>query len=253
MIPKNIHFIYLTDEKLNCRTFTFSNYISIKSFRVNHPTFNIYVHYNRDLVNNVWWSKSKQYATFVKIDDVDISLDGAKYIEHKTDILRLKILNKFGGIYVDCDTICVKPFDKFLDKKCVMGQEVYEYKFNGLCNAVVISEPNGVFINKWINEYKDFNSDVWNQFSTQTPNMLSKLFPEEISIEPHWTFFKFTWGTDDISELYYKNDLSKLDNICSIHLWSSKTYQITQHMSNINNILETNSLFNHVCRKYISL
>lgn len=35
--------------------------------------------------------------------------------QFRSDIARLEILHKFGGMYVDCDTICMRPVDEALN------------------------------------------------------------------------------------------------------------------------------------------
>lgn len=39
-------------------------------------------------------------------------------------LISLQALYKFGGIYLDLDTICVKPFTELLTHHFVMGQEL---------------------------------------------------------------------------------------------------------------------------------
>ena len=48
------------------------------------------------------------------------------------DVFRLALLNKFGGIYVDCDTFPIKPFDdKLLNygNFCIMNTKRFPYAF----------------------------------------------------------------------------------------------------------------------------
>jgi hypothetical protein len=44
---------------------------------------------------------------------------------HSADVLRLQAMQKYGGIYLDSDTI-VKPFDPLLSHSFVMGVEKFE-------------------------------------------------------------------------------------------------------------------------------
>lgn len=58
-------------------------------------------------------NKNDKYKTFV---DVQTKIYGKniRAIQLLSDILRLELLNKVGGIYVDCDTYPIKPFDNTL-------------------------------------------------------------------------------------------------------------------------------------------
>jgi hypothetical protein len=61
------------------------------------------------------------------------AFSGATNYGEKSDILRYEILSQFGGIYVDCDFECLKPFDDLLS--CAF--------FTGLSNTAVGVEVGG--------------------------------------------------------------------------------------------------------------
>ena len=42
---------------------------------------------------------------------------------HRADVIRLEVLNRFGGIYLDMDLMMLKPIDHLLQNNFVMGQE----------------------------------------------------------------------------------------------------------------------------------
>jgi hypothetical protein len=42
---------------------------------------------------------------------------------HRADVLRLQVLEEFGGIYLDLDVVSLKPLDDLLDREFIMGQE----------------------------------------------------------------------------------------------------------------------------------
>ena len=102
MIPKQIFFIWLGNNKPNYVDF------SVNTFREVNPDFKI------DLIE---W----------KINDIEnpidpilrSSVDSAikenrkdrKFIQSVANIYRYKLLEKYGGIYLDCDTFPVRPFD----------------------------------------------------------------------------------------------------------------------------------------------
>ena len=74
---------------------------------------------------------------------------------HKADKLRMEILFEKGGIYLDIDTICIKPWKHLLTNKVVLGNEIQK----GICNAIMFTEPKTVFFRDWIRNYANyFNS-----------------------------------------------------------------------------------------------
>jgi hypothetical protein len=58
-------------------------------------------------------------------------------IGERVDVLRYDILYRYGGIYADCDCICLKPFDTF----------AYSYDFfGGLFQPMFASRPTAIFL-----------------------------------------------------------------------------------------------------------
>jgi mannosyltransferase OCH1-like enzyme len=45
------------------------------------------------------------------------AFDTMDQINGKADIARWDILQQYGGIWVDADSFCIKPFDELLDQK----------------------------------------------------------------------------------------------------------------------------------------
>jgi hypothetical protein len=45
-----------------------------------------------------------------------------------SDVLRLHVLNEYGGVYLDSDLLLTAPIDRFLDNRYFMGFEVYHGK-----------------------------------------------------------------------------------------------------------------------------
>lgn len=65
------------------------------------------------------------------------------------DYVRLDVLYKYGGIYLDTDVELLKNFDVFLNKKLVFGFETSK-EVNA---AVVLAEKNHVFLKEMLDIY----------------------------------------------------------------------------------------------------
>jgi mannosyltransferase OCH1-like enzyme len=64
------------------------------------------------------------------------------FIQTLADIFRLAVLNKYGGIYLDCDTYPLKPFDSLLmTKNFTVARHTY--------NNIII--PDSFFMGKDVN------------------------------------------------------------------------------------------------------
>ena len=80
-------------------------------------------------------------------------------IAHKVDIYRLFLLKKYGGIYMDCDIICLKnPIEiiEKLQKYDYVGFGCTELKcsngYGNPSNWIMASKPNGILITYTLNE-----------------------------------------------------------------------------------------------------
>lgn len=73
---------------------------------------------------DTWMNKNPEFeyilwneAEFEKrgiIFECQSKIDSIEEICGKVDIMRLEILYKYGGIYIDADSICIQPFDEYL-------------------------------------------------------------------------------------------------------------------------------------------
>ena len=123
MIPKIIHFCYGFDKNFGGKPFSIFHYIAIRSaFEVNKPV-EIFLYYKYE-PEGVWWEKAKKFAVTEKVEPPEtIKGKTLNHYAHKSDVMRLQILKEKGGIYLDMDTVCKKPFDILLDNKFVIGKD----------------------------------------------------------------------------------------------------------------------------------
>jgi len=134
MIPKIIHHIWVGNN-LYPKEFIY--------FREKWKT--IYSEYNFIL-----WDNNLVIDSKIITPDIQKYYFGDYNIALKTDLLRFKILEKFGGIYVDVDT---EPLKK-------MPDEILSYNFfsgyqpnNEIAIGIMGSEPNEKLVN-------DYNTNV---------------------------------------------------------------------------------------------
>src|SRR5581483_221145 len=121
-IPKKIHFVFFSKGK----PFNFIYYIAIKSALYHNPTYQVYLHTDAmpDFNNNIYLQHLKDNIIINLIEEPKRLNDHNIYhFQHKADYVRLNVLEKFGGIYLDLDFISLKSFDHFLNYIFVMSYE----------------------------------------------------------------------------------------------------------------------------------
>lgn len=231
MISKTIHYLFGLDSTFCNKPFEYFHYLNILSARNTNPEYviNLYYYYRP---KSTWFDKLEidSICNLIKLDSLDVFIDSNKiaYTEHLSDILRLNLINKYGGIYLDIDTICIKTFDALLDRQFVMGVEGAKIGDNnsnvmvGLCNAVLISEINSSFTNIWLDDYKNNYQRDWNYNSVKRPLQLSYEYPALIHVEPQSSFFKYSWEEHGKNAMFNEN--SDISDCYSLHLWEHKNY-----------------------------
>lgn len=218
-IPNIFHFIFGLHRDFGKTPFSFIHYLSIRSvYEINRPD-NIFFYYKYE-PRGKWWQASKKMVTLVPIEPpTEIFGKPLLHFAHKADVLRIEVLMKYGGVYLDMDVICLKPFKELFNYDFVMGVESEE----GLCNAVMLSRPDSEFLKIWYEEYRSFRSkgrDVyWNEHSVKLPLRLAKENPDLIHIEGVKSFFYPHWKNP---EILWKNSSQDFSQSYCIHLWESK-------------------------------
>ena len=229
MIPNIVHFNYglmSQDED-----FLFVYYVAVLSCKLINTPDKIYFHYHYE-PKGYWWDKTKEIVDIIKIDvPLFIGKKPIKKVAHKSDIARMQALKKYGGIYLDIDTICIRSYKDLLHNKFFIGNEITESGKNmGLCNAIMGTEPEGSFITDWWNNYEEhFNPDGWQEASTFLPFNLAKQNKNLTILKPS-NFLLPSWESIDL--IFEKpNDIN--EDLIVLHYWNQ--YSIKKYLPNIKN------------------
>ncbi|KQC09153.1 MAG: glycosyl transferase [Smithella sp. SDB] len=182
-----------------------------------------------------WWDRIAPYLQLRKIEP-DKFISSFSYNDpaigkyrhaHLSDIARLEILIKYGGIYADIDTLFINDLpDRFFEYEFVMGMEKVDWMAaaakdarGSLCNAWMMGMPDSDFARLLlVRTYESFDG-TWSAHSTFLPYRLSCEHPDWIHVEPQRSFFFYDWTGDGIRGIFEKTK-PNLDNVYSIHLWS---------------------------------
>lgn len=114
-----------------------------------------------------WQSKNPDYGYMLWTDNDIKKLNlynsqqyqASSNLGVKSDIARYEILYKYGGIYVDTDFECLRPFDnQFLSRSFLAGQ-LFSYSPQ-LANGLIIAEPKSKFLKIIIESLPQYPGDM---------------------------------------------------------------------------------------------
>lgn len=136
-IPKTIHYIWLggnekTELILRC----------IKSWSETNPDFEI-----------IEWNEMNYDTT--KHPQIKRALEAKNYA-YASDIMRVDILNEYGGVYLDTDMELIKPLGKIINRDICLSYES-KYWFGTAIIAGVRNHPMFEFILKRYDHEKEIN------------------------------------------------------------------------------------------------
>lgn len=225
-IPYIFHFVFGLKEQTE--PFHLMYYLCLRScINVNQPD-QVYFHYYHEPYGE-WWDRIKDELVHRRIEPDQViarynyenkGIEPFRYA-HLSDITRLEILNEFGGIYADIDTLFVNPLPRdLLEHPCVMGYELSPSKTQAsLCNAWIAAEPNSVFCQEWLARMIPEFDGSWSNHSTLLPYRLSQALPAHIHVEPMSSFFQLSWKPKHVNDLFLR-DVELKSNVYSLHLWN---------------------------------
>ena len=275
MIPNIFHFVFGMAPGFGGKPFSLVHYISIKSaITLNQPN-QAYFHYQYEPEGH-WWEQAKPLLTLNKITaPTEIFGNPLCHVAHQADVVRLRMLQEHGGIYMDPDTISVQPFAPLLHHSFVIGEElkvaaapknwrqrlkqklglgsVAKDKTSGLCNAILLSEPNSAFVNRWLGSYRSFRSQgrdkYWNEHSVLLPLKLAAEHPEELTRLGPYAFHYPLYHPEGLKQMFEEDQ--NFPEALAHHLWESFAWE--PYMKNLSeeDIRTRNTTYNRLARRFI--
>ena len=232
-IPNIIHYIYgLKEPNEKNEDFNFVYFISIYSNYVINKPQAIFFHYQYE-PNGFWWNQAKKYLTLNYINTTNLYWGNKKIIKyaHKADKIRLEILYKYGGIYMDIDTINVQSYSHLLKNDLVMGIQEFQNNSALLCNALIFAKKESIFIKKWMESYEEhFDPNGWCEASVHLPYKIYLEYKDlydfsNILFLPETSFY--TPSYKNVDEIFENNMYSKKqielnkEKIITLHYWNT--------------------------------
>lgn len=260
-IPKYFHFIYINGGV----NFCMMHYVAIRScFEVNKPK-QIFLYTDSEPSDNQWWELSKQYASVMTVTIPRfVNNHRIDFKQHQADLMRIHILNKIGGVYMDIDVLSLQPLDGSVIKPVcereskttdnlyenwtVMSRESPEK----LVNCVVMSRKNNPFLEEWIAEYeKNYGAhkDHWGGLSVVTPHYLSRKMPNKISILTSKMFIPFLYNNMDF---FHKDISNTLTESFTVHLWETEARKASLIPEDKEYFSKNNNTFTKLYKKLVN-
>ncbi len=245
-IPRIFHFITGFDSNFGGKRFSFIHAMAILSaLRVNEG-FVAHVYYEHE-PDGPYWDLIKPHVVCIRIvAPREFCGHRIEHFAHATAIARLQILLEHGGVYLDMDTICQKPFAPLLDGAVVMGlEQISNGPTVGLGGATIIAPPGAEFLRLWLESYDDFT--VWNRFSVQLPMQLAEQHPELLKIEPAASFLWPCWDDAGIAALFLED--RAYPAAYSLHLWELKSWEHVKQLD-ANRVRTVDTTYNRIARRF---
>jgi hypothetical protein len=199
------------------------------------------------------------------------------HVAHQADIVRLEVLRSEGGVYLDMDTICVKPLHDFYSLDFAMGQqlEVPTYpnlfsridgfvkarsfasllprRVHGLCNAVIFSGKHNRFADLWLDTYKTFRStghdEHWDEHSVRMPRTISKLNPGLITELNPYAFHYPLYDPCGLAMLFEK--VKRFRHAYVHHLWQTQSWDKYLSALSAKKIATEDTTYNRLARELL--
>lgn len=263
MIPDRIHFCFGLTPDFGGKPFSLVHYLAVRSAaEVNRPSA-VRIHF-RHRPSGPWWERALEIAEPVPIEAPD-EIEGVpvRHHAHRADLVRLQVLAREGGIYLDADVFCLRPFAPLLAHPAVLGQEGGEDGDGGwgLCNAVVLAEPGAFFVERWLEGFDPARSlwqgfrsrgldESWGEMAVRYPAMLAERYPEHVHVVGPRAFFWPTWTPSDL-RLLFARDGTRFDDAYCLHLWEQRSWEPYLRDLTPETIHAVDTSFHHLARRYV--
>jgi len=256
MLPKLIHFIFGMKPQQGRGEWGLHHYLAVRSAAQHHPGHKIVLWYGHAPKGNPYWDAALKLCEAMRVEPpTEIHGHKLNHHAHRTDVLRLQILDVHGGIYLDADTLVLRPFDDLFVAEAAMGQDVNPFTRlpEGLCNAVILARPRASFIRRWLDSFEFFHSDGMDNayafYACRMPLILARQRGDDITQLSHQLFFRYSWNDVGVRQIF--NEVNPLDGCYSIHLWEHMAREPIAALT-ANRILREDSTYNLAARPLVA-
>jgi hypothetical protein len=274
-IPNIFHFVFGLKADFGGKPFSLVHYLSIQSaIAVNKPE-RVYFHYHHE-PDGYWWELIKPHLTLNKVH-IPESIFGnpLHHFAHKADVIRLEVLLEYGGVYMDLDTISVRPLAELKrNSSFIIGSQLNHEPFSlrlkrsvkaldpsplmsaitGLCNAVIMASRNNPFVKTWFESYRYFRSqgrdEYWHEHSVEVPQQLASTYRSLVTIASPYRFHYPIYDDNGLKNLFEHKRV--FPDAYVHHLWETLSWdRYLQHLTP-EEICRVDTTYNLLARQHLS-
>ena len=228
-IPKIIHLLYFGETE-------FHNFHDrcVRSMLFHMRDYRVVIYNNVEPDGNAFWDKLKTHPR-VTVEHIDVPtyFDGYElgHFQYKADVVRLEILYKYGGVYLDLDMLIVRNFDEVFRT----SRDLYlsrEGEGPGLINAFIAAKPNNEFLKIWLDHFKTgLRMGVWAYHIRDTNRLLLEQHPYYaskygIEVLGYENFFPVPWTARDVFDGSRKFEFT--DKHYGVHLFETILFDVVK-------------------------
>jgi hypothetical protein len=220
-----LHYVFGMADDFGGKPWSWVHYMSVRTARTVNPDDAIRIWIDHEPEGEWWNATTALPAVEVYYCAAPKEIHGNPLCHpaHQADVIRLQMLAKYGGVYLDSDVWCLKPFASIDHCGFWMGRQGRTY---GLCNATMGGYRDSAFPTRWLDTYRSFRSlghdKHWDEHSVRHPLMLATLYPDEVTILPETALFHPLWNKT--RKIFQRGNRPMLTDSISVHLWESKTW-----------------------------
>lgn len=204
MIPKIIHQVWIGEKKMPLRW--------MHTWRDKNPEFEFKIWREEDIQSLLSGSKNAEiYCLYYK----------NRIYHGAVDLARVEILKKYGGIYVDADSLALEPLKDapFLTDD-VTFFAAYDHEVDGhpgrITNGIIGAEANHPILIDYSDRIpgEKFRTQTWKTIGGKLLTECIKKHGEDESVKilPAWTFWAENWDGRKVKPL---------GKVYSQHIWGT--------------------------------
>ncbi|XP_037510365.1 uncharacterized protein LOC119387130 [Rhipicephalus sanguineus] len=200
-VPNIVHFIRLGDAPLS-----FIEVVSIRAAWLQQKPDSLMIHCNNcsATTGSENWKHIKDIPrltlSYVEKPETIFGIE-ISCIQHASDVVRIRVLRKYGGIYLDSDSYIVKSLDKYRRYEAAIGWPPRQ----NIGNQVIVAHKRSEFLRLYCESYRKYRPDLWyyNGGELPTKEILSKKphlvyrVPCDFGVHEHIVITLFEESNDD--------------------------------------------------------
>ena len=181
------------------------------------------------------WKASNPEFSVKRWDESNIDFDAPfirrtyrlGYWARISDYVRLDVLRRFGGVYLDVDVKVIRSFSSMLNHKCFVGLT----PDGDICNAVIGAEPGHWLMEEALSEIRRNMTGLEKINPSAGPEVITKIlrnaaghlvsssgyYFRNVYVAPSEYFYPYGWR-----ELFTEECITA--STISIHLWGSSWF-----------------------------